>query len=240
MSDPGTVCFLRCLSNTHPDIVLPHSQEVVLGRGAETKIVDQRCSRTQLKFVADCREKKVVVTQLGLNPSGCSKDKQIGVGNDVTIYHKETLSFLEGKHQHIIIFDPPPTPGQKRQVEEMPATKKLKPSTDSPSKPSPPAPWLDANLGRLVEGDDGRGGEWREIAGGKMYVRLVNSEAGGEKIAAFDLDWTIIATQSGRVFPKDINDWRVSGGEGDGEWILIIFCSDHLPRSARPVEEVGQ
>ena len=223
MSDEGTVCYLRCVSNSHPDIVLPHSQEVVLGRGEKTKIVDKRCSRTQLKLVADCLKKKVVVTQLGLNPSSCN-DEQIGVGIDVTVYYKETLCFLEGKHKHIIIFNPPPSPGQKRQTEEMqPASKKLKPSTDSPSKPKPsrPVPWLDASLGRLVEGDDGKGGEWREIAGGKMYVRLVQGDLGGQKIAAFDLDWTIIATQSGRVFPKDIHDWRVSAG-GAGGWILIV------------------
>ena len=162
--------------------------------------------------------KKVVVTQLGLNPSSCN-DKQIGVGTAVTVYYKDTVCFLEGKHQHIVMFNPPPSPGQKRQAEEMqqPSSKKLKPSTDSPSKPkaSEPVPWLDASLGRLVEGGDGKGGEWRELAGGKMYVRLVSGEEGAGKIAAFDLDWTIIATQSGRVFPKDIHDWRVSGG-GDG------------------------
>jgi bifunctional polynucleotide phosphatase/kinase len=27
------------------------------------------------------------------------------------------------------------------------------------------------------------------------------------KIAAFDMDWTIIKTQSGATFPKDKNDW---------------------------------
>ena len=61
-------------------------------------------------------------------------------------------------------------------------------------------------------GDDGQGGEWREVAEGKMFVRMLKEDAGGEKIAAFDIDGTIITTQSGRVFPKDINDWRVSSG----------------------------
>ena len=208
MSDHGTVCYLHCVSNSHPDIVLPHSEEVVLGRGEKTKIDDRRCSRTQLKLVADCLKKRVVVTQLGLNPSSCN-DEAIGVGNDVTLHYKETLCFLEGKHRHIIMFNPPPSPGQKRPAEEKdvalstPPTKKLK---------AAPVPWLDTSPGRLVAGDDGKGGEWREVAGGKFYVRMVSSDGGGEKIAAFDIDGTLITTQSGRVFPKDINDWRVRRG----------------------------
>ena len=57
--------------------------------------------------------------------------------------------------------------------------------------------------------DDGNGGEWRNIAGGRLYVRLPKDDPGGEKIAAFDIDGTLITTQSGNVFPKDENDWRV-------------------------------
>jgi bifunctional polynucleotide phosphatase/kinase len=30
-----------------------------------------------------------------------------------------------------------------------------------------------------------------------------------EKIAGFDLDGTIVRTQSGKVFPKDTNDWML-------------------------------
>ena len=33
------------------------------------------------------------------------------------------------------------------------------------------------------------------------------SVAAPVKIAAFDLDWTLIKTQSGSTFPKDKNDW---------------------------------
>ena len=236
MSDHGTVCLLRCDSNSHPDLVLPHSQEVVLGRGDKTKIVDRRCSRTQLKLVADCQKKRVVVTQLGLNQSSCN-DKAIGVGNNITLYYKDTLCFLEGKHRHIIMFNPPPSPGKKRQAEERDV-----PLSSSPTKklkPAKPVPWLDTSSGRLVAGDDGKGGEWRELAGGKFYVRMVNSDLGGEKIAAFDIDGTLITTQSGRVFPKDINDWRVKVVEV-GSSLLEIFCSDHLPRSARQVEEASK
>nr|KAG5696591.1 hypothetical protein BaRGS_034052 [Batillaria attramentaria] len=43
----------------------------------------------------------------------------------------------------------------------------------------------------------------------KLYIFMSKGVAGSEKIAGFDIDGTIITTQSGRVFPKDMTDWRV-------------------------------
>ena len=28
------------------------------------------------------------------------------------------------------------------------------------------------------------------------------------QVAAFDLDWCVIGTASGRVFPRDLHDWK--------------------------------
>ena len=42
MSSVLSKCFLRCRLASHPDIALPHSKEVVLGRGPNTKITDSR------------------------------------------------------------------------------------------------------------------------------------------------------------------------------------------------------
>ena len=105
------------------------------------------------------------------------------------------------------MFNPPPS--KKRKVDE----KETKLSAMSPSKKNKASPsdpvLLDRSLGRLESDDDGNGGEWRNIAGGRLYVRLPKDDPGGEKIAAFDIDGTLITTQSGNVFPKDENDWRV-------------------------------
>jgi len=47
--------------------------------------------------------------------------------------------------------------------------------------------------------------------GNKVSYYIVSQLVTGnaEKIAAFDIDWTIIRTKSGRVFPKDKNDWEL-------------------------------
>ena len=43
----------------------------------------------------------------------------------------------------------------------------------------------------------------------KMLMRTEVRNEGKEKIAAFDIDGTLITTMSGRVFPTDINDWKI-------------------------------
>ena len=83
-------------------------------------------------------------------------------------------------------------------------------------------PWVDDSLGDVVTDDDGRGGEWRKLAEGRLYVRLVNGDEGSSKIAAFDIDGTIITTQSGRVFPKDEHDWRILYPEVPGKLKKLV------------------
>ena len=36
------------------------------------------------------------------------------------------------------------------------------------------------------------------------------------QVAAFDLDWCVIGTASGKVFPKDLHDWKFLFAEVPG------------------------
>jgi hypothetical protein len=40
-------CVLRSIRNTHDLIILPHKEELLVGRGPDTKITDKTCSRNQ-------------------------------------------------------------------------------------------------------------------------------------------------------------------------------------------------
>ena len=50
---------------------------------------------------------------------------------------------------------------------------------------------------------------WEEFHDGRLHVLNAGNVRGSSKIAAYDMDGTIITTKSGRVFPVDSKDWRL-------------------------------
>lgn len=50
---------------------------------------------------------------------------------------------------------------------------------------------------------------WEEYDHSKIFIFTPGSLRGKAKIAAFDLDNTIICTKSGKVFPVDTHDWQI-------------------------------
>ena len=50
--------------------------------------------------------------------------------------------------------------------------------------------------------------KWEKLYNGMVYVMTCEGCKPRPKIAAFDMDWTLIGTKSGNVFPKGPTDWR--------------------------------
>ncbi|KAI5644290.1 polynucleotide kinase 3 phosphatase domain-containing protein [Phthorimaea operculella] len=51
---------------------------------------------------------------------------------------------------------------------------------------------------------------WEDIDRGELYVFTSKGVKSSSKIAAFDMDGTLIKTKSGKVHPVDINDWQIA------------------------------
>ena len=49
---------------------------------------------------------------------------------------------------------------------------------------------------------------WKSHHNNELLV-LDSNERNVDKIAAYDMDGTLITTVSGRVFAKDMNDWKI-------------------------------
>ncbi|XP_028171255.1 uncharacterized protein F21D5.5-like [Ostrinia furnacalis] len=197
-------CFLRCLLDTHAPIKLIHNVETVIGRSKATKIKDSSCSRQQVSLKADCIECSVELTQLGVNPSGLDgfalkKNVPYKVG------HGSKVEVLLNNYIHIIEFDPPPEDGEKPKHS---SKRKLddEETTTAQSKKMK-AENLDTGSEHIEEALDDT---WDEIDRGELYIFTAKGVKPSKKIAAFDMDGTLIKTKSGKVHPVDINDWQIA------------------------------
>lgn len=182
MSKP-VKCVLRCVAGSHAPISLHHLEDVILGRCPETQITDKRCSKKQLAFRADVSKLSVMIRQLGTNLSVVN-GRALGLNKERIAYHGDTVHFLVGQFEYVVEFDP-----HKRKLDED------EPNTSKKARVDP---------GITTQFD-----QWERIENGRLLTFLSEGCQCSEKVAAFDMDGTIITTKSGKVFPQNSDDWKI-------------------------------
>ncbi|KAI8790873.1 bifunctional polynucleotide phosphatase/kinase [Biomphalaria glabrata] len=100
---PGS-CQLICLQKMHAPIDLPDGVPVNIGRSPETQITDPRCSRNQVLLIADWKNQRVQVKQLGANTSAVDGN-DIGHNTEVVMTPDSTLFILSGHFPHRVVFE---------------------------------------------------------------------------------------------------------------------------------------
>ncbi|XP_072949177.1 uncharacterized protein F21D5.5 [Epargyreus clarus] len=195
-------CFLRCLKDSHAPIALPHNVETIIGRSKLTKIKDQSCSRNQISLTADCDACVVEVKQLGINTSGLD-GFALKSGDVYKVEHGSRIEVLLNQYIHVIEFEPPPDNCEEK------TTKKRKFEEDS----SPHKKMKRADSDPQTDKTEVQGSLadiWEEIDNGDLYIFTSKGVKSSAKIAAFDMDGTLIKTKSGKVHPVDTNDWQIA------------------------------
>uniref|UniRef100_A0A182MXB4 PNK FHA domain-containing protein n=1 Tax=Anopheles dirus TaxID=7168 RepID=A0A182MXB4_9DIPT len=74
---------------------------------------------------------------------------------------------------------------------------------------------------------------WESVDGKLLHIYTSAGVIASEKIAAYDMDGTLIKTKSGNVFPKSIDDWQIAFPEVPGKlkslhrngFKLVIFTN---------------
>ncbi|KAG8233558.1 hypothetical protein J437_LFUL013770 [Ladona fulva] len=226
-------CFLSCTANSHPPILIPHQKILNVGRSPDTKIIDKKCSRIQLSLKADYYKNEIEARHNGPNMSGVNGQpfKNDENCNYKTLKHGDILEILLGS-----------AGSSKRPVSPADAEEDAKRIKRSKEEDNLMAAKKDA-----ISSDGSHCSRpcvksiWESLYSGKVSIFTSEGVIGREKIAAYDLDGTLITTKSGRVFPKDSNDWQIAYAEVPGKlktlwengYKIVIFTNQAGIESGR-------
>lgn len=144
----------------------------------------------------------VEVKQLGINPSGLDG---FALKQNCTykVEHESRVEVLLNNYIHIVEFVPPPDNFTKK-------NNKRKSENDDFShiKKKCINSLMDTDININVK--EAMEDSWEAIDGGELYIYTSKGVKSSAKIAAFDMDGTLIKTKSGNVHPVDTNDWQLA------------------------------
>ncbi|XP_060535853.1 uncharacterized protein F21D5.5 [Cylas formicarius] len=185
--------FLQHLDSKRT-IKLPANELFNLGRNKETDVKDIKVSKKQIVCFADSDLNHLKIKPIGRAVSTVN-GFALKYGQVYSLKHGDLLELRFGEHKFKVIFDPDPDANGEQ----------------SPKKQKMDFPVFHLNKvkTKLSEKDNSlsNSGVWESINNNELLIFTCENCTGKSKIAAFDIDGTIIKTKSGARFPKNGDDW---------------------------------
>nr|CAH7758203.1 unnamed protein product [Callosobruchus chinensis] len=214
-------CYLVQIG-TEKKFSLPHQQVKTIGRNIESEVKDLYVSKQQIELCADYDKCNLKVKPVGRAVCGIDgyaivKDKTYTVG------HGHVIELRLGFHQYQVVFDPAPPVENNRDQSDINQEEEAVPVT---KKPKLDFPLFNSMNKKNIDKVDAVGnGKWESIDRKELLIYTPGEIQASSKVAAFDIDGTIIKTKSGAKFPKDFNDW-------------VFFLSD-IPQRLQKLSDDG-
>lgn len=220
-------CKIVSCNLDYTSIEINHLKPLSIGRGPLTKIKDPRLSRNHVELVADCKKGLLSIKLIGANACKAGNTILKSKNESTQLEHGEIIELLEKQYPFRVEFSPDPTKnllsdtssssteevmvGKQTTLNNFLITKRKSTSDENALDPN--------HFAKKSKMEN----SWEEIDGGKLI--LFTSDPGAQhksKIAAFDLDGTIITTQSGKVFPTNCQDWKLNFSQIPGKLKQLI------------------
>ncbi|XP_018392374.1 PREDICTED: uncharacterized protein F21D5.5 [Cyphomyrmex costatus] len=256
-------CYIRILEGTPTNVYLPDNIPIFVGRSPETGITDTKCSRQQVRLCANYAEAIVTVQQIGPHACGFNGFKtQNGVKfvarhNDrlELLYGKHVFEIEFNPPPSVTNFASRKRLFESETEETEGKTKMLKlnrcsdnHSEESENDREEEERSLSLNdvytnqktfsTGSSTSSEQSTessntSAKWDSVDNGKLLIYTAQSVQNQAKVAAYDMDGTLIKTKSGLVFPKDCNDWQLLYPDVPGklkqlhtnEYKIVIFTN---------------
>lgn len=206
--------ILKSVNETHPHIEITTNEPFFLGRSRESCIQDTLVSRNHINLFADFEKNCVTFKVLGVNASSLNGNI-LEMNKEYTAADGDVIEVLPEKYPYKVCFT---NGGQNKETNgaaniegEEPSKKRKLSADEGQMTRSKKRKWtvdIFPDAKAPFSGDT----NWQSFNKGQLVVFTMPDCRASSKIGAYDMDGTLITTKSGRVFPKDVDDWKIAFG----------------------------